>query len=124
VPNPAGRGVAPQDQQPQDGSNANSQESVFVPPTQDASSSGGAAGVPGQAAPEQDNNGIEGRPNGQGQGQTTAADRGAGTRNQIRTPYKQVIGDYVKQATQALEQVYIPADTKEYVKQYFTELGK
>jgi hypothetical protein len=39
-------------------------------------------------------------------------------------PYREVLGQYAEQATRVLDQVYIPSDAKEYVKQYFTELGK
>jgi hypothetical protein len=35
-----------------------------------------------------------------------------------------VIGNYVQQAAQALDSVYIPADAKDYVKNYFSALGK
>jgi len=42
----------------------------------------------------------------------------------IRTPYTEVIGQYVKRAADALERAYIPQDAKEYVRAYFTQLGK
>ena len=42
----------------------------------------------------------------------------------VRTPYNEVLGQYTDQATEALERAYVPPDAKEYVKEYFTELGK
>jgi hypothetical protein len=42
----------------------------------------------------------------------------------VQTPYKQVIGEYARQATEAIERAYVPPDAKEYVKEYFSELGK
>jgi hypothetical protein len=43
---------------------------------------------------------------------------------QVRVPYREVIGEYAEQATRMLDQIYIPSDAKEYVKEYFTQLGK
>jgi hypothetical protein len=49
---------------------------------------------------------------------------GAGTLGTIRTAYTEVIGQYIERANAALERVYIPQDAKEYVRDYFTLLGK
>ena len=49
---------------------------------------------------------------------------GGGSLATIRTPYTEVIGQYVQRAADALERAYIPQDAKEYVRDYFTQLGK
>jgi hypothetical protein len=49
---------------------------------------------------------------------------GGGSLATIRTPYTEVIGQYVQRAADALERAYIPQDAKEYVRNYFTQLGK
>ncbi len=102
-------------------------EKVYVPgeaPAGIASEqSGGANSEPPTGAPSQ--TGAEGRiGEGQGTGKKEIAGRGAGSLAPVRTPYKEVIGQYARQATDALERDYIPPDAKEYVKQYFTALGK
>jgi hypothetical protein len=121
VSNPAGQGVS-------DGSQAQStnpqSDSIYVPPANPTSApAASTSGAPGSAAPEEPN-AIAGRSSGSGDGPTTPSNLGQGSRSQIRTPYKQVIGDYVQQATQSLGSVYVPSDAKEYVKDYFSELGK
>jgi hypothetical protein len=121
VANPAGNGVSngsastPADQQ---------SDSIYVPPTdQTGTTDASPASPPGAAVPDQPG-AIPGRSTGAGDGPATPSDLGQGTKNQIRTPYKQVIGNYVQQATEALGSVYVPADAKQYVKDYFSELGK
>jgi len=123
VPNPEGQGISTGSNGPQTGSQQS--DSIYIPPTEEpVVSRGGDPGPPGQAAPQQQPGGIEGRGGAGGDGAQTPSDTGAGARNQIRTPYKEVIGDYAEQATQALERTYIPADAREYVKNYFSQLGK
>lgn len=126
VPNPQGRGiVANGGQQDQQNQTDNGQpDSVYVPPTTENAPPDAGGGVPGQAAPPQQNDGIQGRSADGGDGTKTQGEKGGGARTTIRTPYKEIIGQYAEQATQALAQVYVPADAKEYVKEYFTELGK
>jgi hypothetical protein len=98
---------------------------VYIPPSEQAAPPGDAGGgVPGQAAPEQQTNGVQGRSADGGDGSQTPSDKGAGTRNQIHTPYKEIIGQYAEEATQALDKQYVPAEAKEYVKDYFAQLGK
>jgi hypothetical protein len=81
-------------------------------------------GTNGLSAPEQNGNSVSGRV---GDGATEGARRGGpglGTITTIRTPYNEVLGKYTEQATQALERAYVPPDAKEYVRDYFTALGK
>ncbi|MEO8284911.1 MAG: hypothetical protein ABI670_00545 [Chloroflexota bacterium] len=124
VPNPAGQGVS--DGSSPVASDPAQNDSVFVPSAQSDNSGATNGGVPGQAAPEQQKpGGIEGRTSDGGDGSTQVLQNtGSGTHNDIRTPYKEVIGQYAQEATQALERVYVPADAKEYVKDYFSQLGK
>ena len=126
VENPQGRGISSQT----DHSATDPGEEIYIPPADepDSGPTGGDTGtgeVPGQAAlddPRQE--GIEGRGGEGGETPVSTTQRGTGVRREIRTPYKEVYGDYAEQATRALEGAYIPADAKEYVKEYFTELGK
>jgi hypothetical protein len=81
-------------------------------------------GIGGQASPEQNPNGVSGRV-GEGSGSSPkTADPGLGQANNIRTPYTEVLGKYTQQATDALDRAYVPPDAKEYVKNYFSALGK
>jgi hypothetical protein len=127
VSNPAGQGVAGTGTGGQGSGSEGENDSLYVPPANDGGADTPPATVPGQAAPaEPRRDGIEGRPQaGNDSGEETAAtDRGPGARSTIRTPYREVIGKYIEQAAQALEEVYIPSDAREYVRDYFTELGK
>ncbi len=124
VANPIGQGIATQS----NGSKATggASEELYVP-TPDAVSSGSGAGgqATGQGAPDaQNSDGIQGRGSPSGDGTPSPGELGSGTLGQIRTPYKQVIGDYAEKASEALDKTYVPADAKQYVKDYFTELGK
>lgn len=124
VANPTGQGIATQSNG--DKSTGNGNEALYVPTTE-ASSSGSDIGgpAPGQTASDaQHPDGIQGRGNGAGGGTSSPGELGTGTLGQIRTPYKQVIGDYAEKASQALDKTYVPADAKQYVRDYFTELGK
>jgi hypothetical protein len=124
VENPTGQGIATQS----NGGNsvANGDAGLYVP-TPDAVSSGNETGVQatGQSAANSQNpDAIQGRGSGAGEGPQSQGELGSGTLGQIRTPYKQVIGEYAEKASQALDKTYVPADAKQYVKDYFTELGK
>jgi hypothetical protein len=125
VPNPEGQGIGGGGPSQPQGAGGPEPESVYVPPAPEsgAAPDNASSGVPGQAAPQQPG-GIEGRGADGGDGAQTPADLGAGARTQIRTPYTEVIGKYAEQATQALDRVYIPADARDYVKNYFIQLGK
>lgn len=127
VQNPQGRGLS------QDGRGATdsgSGEEIYIPPDVEPIDDGGrtgsdSTGSGGQASsgdPRQE--GLEGRAGEGGEMTQSTSQRGTGVKAEIRTPYTEVYGEYAKQASQALEGVYIPADAKEYVKEYFTELGK
>jgi hypothetical protein len=126
VQNPAGQGdggssaPAPADSQPADN------EQVYVPTQEGAPSTAeGGSSVAGQAAPEPPNTeGLEGRV-GEGQGgEEKRGQSGPGALAPIHTPYKEVIGQYAERATESLDRAYIPPDAKDYVREYFTQLGK
>ncbi|MBF6611883.1 MAG: hypothetical protein IVW55_02005 [Chloroflexi bacterium] len=123
VQNPQGNGLAPSGASGQGAPGGG--EKVYVPPPPTQVAISGASPGNGQAAPLSGNaDGVAGRV---GAGSTTGGTQGslgAGGKAQVRTPYTEVIGKYASQATDALAHVYVPADAKEYVKEYFTELGK
>ena len=124
VANPIGQGIAAQsnDGTPITGGN----EALYVP-TPAVASAGNGSGVltPDQTAPGAQNpDAIGGIGNGPGDGTPSPGPLGSGTLSEIRTPYKQVIGDYAQKAAQSLDKTYVPSDAKQYVKDYFTELGK
>jgi hypothetical protein len=48
---------------------------------------------------------------------------GPGTNPGVKTPYNKVIGKYQDTAAQALDHTYIPADAKQYVRDYFNSLA-
>jgi hypothetical protein len=124
VPNPAGRGAASSSSQDQSsGSPAGGGETLYLPQDELAD---GAEGNPRNSASNEPSSreGIQGRVSGAGDGPTAEGSRGPGSRVQVRVPYREVLGQYAEQATRVLDQVYIPSDAKEYVKQYFTELGR
>ena len=96
-------------------------------PTPDAVSAGSGTGgqAPGQGAPDaQHPDGIQGRGNAAGSGTPSPGQLGSGSLSEVRTPYKEVIGEYADMASRALDKTFVPADAKEYVRDYFTELGK
>ena len=123
VANPAGQGVSTGSQPSQASANPQA-DSIYVPPADANAASNNPGGSSDQNAPVPQPNALAGRSANGGDGATTLSDPGEGSRNQIHTPYQQVIGNYVQQATQALDSVFIPADAKDYVKNYFTALGK
>ncbi|HYP19049.1 MAG TPA: hypothetical protein VEY08_03165 [Chloroflexia bacterium] len=125
VQNPAGQGdggssaPAPVDSQPPD------TEHVYVPAQDGAPPSAESSSGAGQAAPESPNtDGLSGRVGEGGGGEETRGQTGAGTLMPIHTPYKEVIGQYAERATESLDRAYIPPDAKDYVREYFTQLGK
>jgi hypothetical protein len=124
VANPTGQGIATQGNGGKSIGSGN--ESLYVPtPDTVSSADGTGAQTAGQGAPDSQNpDAIQGRGNTSGDGTPSPGELGTGTLGQIRTPYKQVIGDYAEKASQALDKTYVPADAKQYVKDYFTELGK
>jgi hypothetical protein len=69
--------------------------------------------------------GVEGRAGeGEGNGAQLSSGSGAGGAVRVQTPYREVIAEYARQATEAIDRAYVPSDAKEYVRQYFSELGK
>ncbi|HET6314248.1 MAG TPA: hypothetical protein VFH60_10450, partial [Chloroflexia bacterium] len=125
VQNPAGQGEggssapASEDNPPPDN------EQVYVPSQEGAPSSAEEPSVAGQAAPEPPNtDGLEGRVGEGGGGEERRGQSGPGTLAPIHTPYKEVIGQYAERATESLDRAYIPPDAKDYVREYFTQLGK
>ncbi len=123
VANPAGQGISTGSQPSQATANPQA-DSIYVPPADANAASNNPAGTSDQNATAPQPNSLAGRSANGGDGATTLSGPGEGSRNQIHTPYQQVIGNYVQQATQALDSVFIPADAKDYVKSYFTALGK
>lgn len=121
VPNPSGNGRGVQGDS---ASGADSQEEIYAPASE---SSGGQPEVPTEGAGGTDSSrtdGIDGRAEG-GDGEPVArGEMAPGTLKPLYTPYTEIIGEYAERATRALDRAYIPADAKEYVKSYFTELGK
>jgi len=94
-------------------------EGIYVPGADQTQ----RTGIAGQAAPEQ-TSGVSGKA---GEGEANSqrpAGPGLGQFVTIHTPYTQVLGQYAKEATQALDREYIPSDAKDYVRTYFTELAK
>jgi hypothetical protein len=126
VANPAGQGISTGSQPSQPAAGANPQaDSIYVPPPDaNAAPNSNSSGTSDQSSQGSQPNALAGRSSNGGDGATTPSVPGEGSRNQIHTPYQQVIGNYVQQATQALDSVFIPADAKDYVKNYFTALGK
>jgi hypothetical protein len=124
VANPIGQGISSGQGSGQSTSNSN--ESLYVPtPGELSPGTGSASGDQAAGAPDgQQPDGIQGRGDGTGDGTQTPGQLGSGTGSEIRTPYKEVIGEYAQKASQALDKSYVPADAKAYVRDYFTELGK
>jgi hypothetical protein len=127
VENPAGQGVATSGQATPVAGSGSGAEQVYVPTQgQGAGASPGGNNNPGQPPPQGAPTGgsggsAVGQSGDDNDGQTRT---GAGAVTELRTPYTEVIGEYAERATQAMESAYIPTDAKEYVKQYFTGLGK
>lgn len=129
VKNPAGTGAgASSDQGGQAGTQASADdEQVYLPPKSNNTPGEPAAeGTPGEASTgDPQTAGQAGRAGSGGDsGAQTASGRGLGGLAPVHTPYKEVIGQYAAQATDALERAYIPPDAKDYVRDYFSGLGK
>lgn len=129
VPNPAGQGNEQEDSDSTpggsgEGSAGEGDEQVYVPET---GGTEGAEGSVGADTGDEDANteGVEGRPGeGEGNGAQLSSSSGGGGAVRVQTPYREVIAEYARQATEAIERAYVPTDAKEYVKEYFSELGK
>lgn len=121
VENPEGVGISSGGTTPtknQDGS----QDSITVPVQASEGNSGAGDGtVP---TPEPNTGGSDsGIVGGAGPG-GNSQQGGSGTATTIHTPFTEVLGQYAQRAATALDRAYIPQDAKEYVRDYFTELGK
>jgi hypothetical protein len=92
---------------------------IYVP-GQGISDGGGTAG---QAAPEP-SSAASGRVGDGAGGDASQSSVGLGSITTIHTPYTQVLGQYSEQAIEALDRAYVPPDAKEYVRDYFSALGK
>ena len=124
VENPEGVGVSDGSKPPVQGSEGGS-DTVSVPV--EGSSGGDSPGDSG-AGPDPDPGGqTDGADSGVVKGGSVGSkdgDTGGGSLATIKTPYTEVLGQYVQRAAEALERAYIPQDAKEYVRDYFTILGK
>lgn len=131
VKNPAGSGVGstggaqPGSQSSKSGENAGT-EQVYAPGKPAPAGESGAGNLPDEASPQSSaQNGAVGRSNPAGDGgEQSTGGLGSGGLMPVHTPYKEVIGRYAQQATDALERAYIPPDAKDYVRDYFSGLGK
>ena len=85
---------------------------------------GGVGGMGGQAAPEKGSATTSGRAGEGPGGETSQAAPGLGSITTVHTPYTEVLGQYSQQAIDALDRAYVPPDAKQYVREYFTALGK
>ncbi|HKP53498.1 MAG TPA: hypothetical protein VJ183_12715 [Chloroflexia bacterium] len=123
VENPEGAGVSggdkPGPQTPGKGS-----DTVSVP-VQGATGVGQTGGQGPQPTPGGPTQGSE-ESGGVGTGNPSGAfgSTGSGSLATIRTPYTEVIGQYLQRAADALDRIYIPQDAKVYVRDYFTILGR
>lgn len=127
VKNPAGTSGTSGATMPQQGgqAGAGASEPVYVPGAKPLDELKSGSLAPPASPNDAQTAGQEGRANpGAQSGGQTAGGQGSGGLAEVRTPYKEVIGQYAAQATDALERAYIPADAKDYVKEYFAGLGK
>jgi hypothetical protein len=125
VQNPAGIGDGGSSAPAQADSQPPDSEQVYVPAQGGAPPSTEGPSGAGQAAPESPNtDGLSGRVGEGAGGEETRGQTGAGSLMPIHTPYKEVIGQYAERATESLDRAYIPPDAKDYVREYFTQLGK
>jgi hypothetical protein len=130
VPNPAGQGNA----QPArdkatggtgDGAAEDGNEQVYVPETGGSDGQGGSAETEKGGSEDVSTEGVEGRPGeGEGNGAQLSSGSGEGGAVRVQTPYREVIAEYARQATEAIDRAYVPSDAKEYVREYFSELRK
>jgi hypothetical protein len=130
VPNPSGRGNAQPDSRttpgdPEETASDGSGEQVYVPGTDETREAEGAGAADAGGSDDVNTEGVEGRAGeGEGNGAQLSSTTGAGGAVRVQTPYREVIAEYARQATEALDRAYVPSDAKEYVREYFSELGK
>jgi len=119
VPNPQGSGTTDSGQTPSGGEQSGDGNTVSIPQSADPSM------VAGSESPGDEPGTRGGGEGGQAVGESGGEQsRSGGIMTSVKTPYKEVVREYAERATEALDRTYIPSDAKEYVKQYFTELGK
>jgi hypothetical protein len=131
VPNPSGSGnAAPDDASASNSSteNATGGDEVYVPKegaSGEEGTEGRLPGGPNEGTEEANTDGVGGRI---GEGESTGAEVSSGTGEggavRVQTPYREVLADYAREATEAINRAYVPPDAKQYVKDYFSELGK
>ncbi|HEX8599793.1 MAG TPA: hypothetical protein VF952_14925 [Chloroflexia bacterium] len=130
VPNPSGQGNATEaNSTPVPGQEESDTggEQVYVPGGTEGDSAGieTAPEVADANSEEPNTEGVGGRI---GEGDSGGADVSSGTGEggavRVQTPYREVLAEYARQATEAIDRAYVPPDAKEYVKNYFSELGK
>jgi len=103
------------------GGSGQNAERIYVPGREEQR----GGGVVGQASPEfRPEDALSGRVGTGPGGEEQSGAPNAGSVSTIRTPYSEVLGEYTQQATEALNRAYVPPDAKEYVRDYFAELGK
>lgn len=132
VPSPSGRGAPPGDSSdapgsPEDGDSGGGGEQVYIPGPGEGEELGPpTSGESGDdKADDASSDGVGGRTGqGTGSGEEVTSGRGQGGAVRVQTPYREVIAEYAREATEAIERAYVPADAKQYVKDYFAELGK
>ncbi len=118
VPNPQGSGTGGLGQST-GATGEDNGETISIPESEPVGSSSSGE------QPEDDGSTAGGGEGGQAVGDSGGSqERSSGALTSIKTPYKEVVQEYSERATEALERTYIPSDAKEYVRQYFTVLGK
>ncbi|MDQ5825962.1 MAG: hypothetical protein M3441_17340 [Chloroflexota bacterium] len=130
IPNPSGQGNATEDNGtpvPGQDESGTGGEQVYVPGGPEGESAGGEtpSETPGENIDEPNTDGIGGRiGEGDSGGADVSSSTGEGGAVRVQTPYREVLAEYARQATEAIDRAYVPPDAKEYVKNYFSELGK
>jgi hypothetical protein len=130
VPNPTGRGNATSTDSTNSlnsGGNSQGDDQVYVPENASGETAGGSVepNTPTGAGDNTNNNGVGGRVGeGDSNGAQISSSTGPGGAVRVQTPYREVLTEYSRQATEAIERAYVPPDAKQYVKDYFSELGK
>ena len=121
VENPEGVGISTGDGTPTQKQDS-TQDSITVPVDETGNSPGAGDGSSPTPAPETggaDSGAVGGLSPGGKSSQT-----GSGSAITIHTPFTQVLEEYAQRAATALDHAYIPQDAKQYVRDYFAQLGK
>jgi hypothetical protein len=132
VPNPSGSGNATGTEGsatpvPGEGEAPSGGDQVYVPngPEQGTEGRVTTSESPDDSSDEPNTGGVGGRiGEGESGGTETTEGTGEGGAVRVQTPYREVLAEYARQATEAIDRAYVPPDAKQYVKDYFSELGK